>query len=74
MYFQSVIQICSFSYSYSNQKHQQADTKLNEQRQNKRKNINAPSDETNINHEKGSVLQGENKTKKKKTNTTDVNQ
>ena len=66
MYFQSVIQTYSSSYSYSTQKHRETEAKLDNKRQNENipKQVNTPSDESNTNQKKGSVPQDEDKTKK----------
>ena len=45
-------------------------TKLDDQRQNGKKRVNAPSEENNTNQKKGSVLQDEHKAKREKNNTT----
>ena len=49
-------------------KHQETEAKLDDERQNEKEKVNAPSDKSNTNQKKDCVPQGEDKAKKKKTN------
>ena len=56
MFLRSIIQQFS-SYSYSTQKHQEVEAKLDGQRQNEKEKVSDPFNENNTNQKKGSVPQ-----------------